>query len=228
MLLDEETAHAGITCISAETQAYLAELDIPSFIDAHFGDFLRHVRFLDAEDQEIVLGYYLLQKTQATLAVLHASTQTLTGARVRMAMQKIGTSLVLGIPTPKLLAELFMEIGMEDTLDKPLSEVVDLYRRSRSFQRCAEVTGLRRQTLRRAIIDATAALNRSTDSRQQALGVYMSDLINKADAKHSGVTAQERAKQAHILFSDPKVLGEFRIDVEDPGFDSLFTSRAIR
>ncbi len=93
LLVGDEAALEGITTISAETQASLAKLDIASCIGA---EFLKALRTLSMEEQELVLAYYVLAKTQATLAVLHRSTQTLTGARIRAAMQRLGTFIQSG------------------------------------------------------------------------------------------------------------------------------------
>src|ERR1700733_6088096 len=88
MLLDDETALEGCTTVSLETQSDMAESDVLTYIEGNFPEFIRNLRYLSKEDQELLLGYYVLAKTQATLAVLHRSTQTLCSARLRMAMQK--------------------------------------------------------------------------------------------------------------------------------------------
>ena len=197
-----EVALRGQTTVSIETQASAFPTDFLTYIENHFGAFLKNIRFLSKEDQELLLGYFVVAKTQASLAGLHHSTQTLTGTRIRMAMQRMGTIILMGgPPTPELLAELFGAIGMEDTLPVPLSRIVVFYARTRprSFQRVSEVCGLYRPDIRRAMSRATKALHERTDVRSQAMAAYMSDL------------------------------GEFRVRVEDTAFaSSVFAPRAER
>jgi hypothetical protein len=177
------------------------------------------------EDQELILSYYVLAKTQTTLAVLHQSTQTQCSSRIRMAMRKMGTFMLLGPPTPDVLARIFTAIGMEDEVGKPLSQVVSLYARTRSFQRVAEILDLRRSNVRVAMRLASKALNRSENMRHRAVGAYVFDLIDKASAFGGGFSTREMAKQGNIYTTDSRLLGEFRINVEDPEFATIFVSR---
>lgn len=228
ILLDDETALEGGTTISLETQTDMAESDVLTYIEDHFGEFLRNLRFLSKEDQELLLSYYVLAKTQVTLAVLHRSTQTLCSARIRMAMQKMGTFILLGPPTVESLHEAFVAAGLEDLLEKPLSQVVSLYAKTRSFQRVAEVMNLRRPAIRRAMTQASKSMSESSDTRRKALGAYLFDLIDKASASGSGFSKRKMAKLGNVYLSDPPVLGTFRVRVEDEGFSSIFVSRANR
>ena len=228
ILLDDETALEGATTVSLETQTDMAESDVLTYIEDHFGEFLKNLRFLSDEDQELLLSYYVLAKTQATLATLHRSTQTLCSARIRMAMKKMGTFILMGPPTPEVLAEMFIAIGMETTpeLEKPLSQVAYLYSKVRSFQRVSEVMQLRRPAIRRAMTLASKALIGSDNIRHKAVGAFLFDLIDKASAAGSGFSKRKMAKQGSIYFTDPKILGYFRVSVTDPSFGCLFTSRA--
>lgn len=228
VLLDEETALEGGATISLETQTDMAESDVLTYIEEHFGEFLRNLRYLSKEDQELLLSYYVLAKTQATLAVLHRSTQTLCSARIRKAMQKMGTFILLGPPTEEALRDVFVEYGLEDLLARPLSEVVVLYARTRSFQRVAEVLSLHRPDIRRVMSQASRTLSEEKDTRARALGAYLFDLIDKASASGQGFSLRKMAKQGNIFLTDPAILGEFRMDVESPGFESVFVSRANR
>jgi hypothetical protein len=228
VLLDEETALEGGTTISLETQTDMAESDVLTYIENHFSDFMRNLRYLSKEDQELLLTYYVLAKTQADIAVLHRSTQTLCSARIRMAMRKMSTFILLGPPTEESLRGVFLEAQIEDLLPKPLSRVVDLYSKTRSFQRVAEVLGLHRPEVRRVMIQASKVLAAGTDTRHRAIGAYLFDLTDKASASGQGFTKRKRAKQGHMYMTDPSVLGQFRVRTSDPGFGSIFVSRANR
>jgi hypothetical protein len=228
VLLDDETALEGCTTVSLETQSDMAESDVLTYIEGHFPDFLRNLRYLSKEDQELLLGYYILAKTQATLAILHRSTQTLCSARLRMAMKKMGTFIIMGPPTADSLKEIFEECGIENQLTVPLSYVVEMYAKTRSFQRVSEVLRLHRPDIRRVMSAASKLLNDSSDTRKRAVGAYLFDLIDKASASGQGVSRRKAAKQGDIYIQTPSILGEFRIDVSSPDFDHVFVSRANR
>lgn len=228
MLLDDETALEGTTTVSLETQADMAESDVLTYIEDHFSEFLQNLRYLSKEDQELLLGYYVLAKTQTSLALLHRSTQTLCSARIRLAMQKMGTFILMGPPTAELLSEHFKDLNLEDTLTEPLSKIVEYYAKTRSFQRVAEVLKLHRPEVRRVMSHATKVLNESEDRRKRAIGAYLFDLIDKASASGQGFSRRKMAKQGNIYVKTPDLLGEFRIDVTLPEFDQVFVSRANR
>lgn len=228
VLLDDETALEGCTTVSLETQADMAESDVLTYIEDHFAEFLRNLRFLSKEDQELLLGYYVLAKTQTSLALLHRSTQTLCSARIRLAMQKMGTFLLHGSPTAEVMSEIFASSELENLLAVPLSKVVELYATTRSFQRVAEVLNLHRPEVRRVMSYATEVLSRSTDTRKRAIGAHLFGLIDKASASGPGFSRRKMAKQGHVYVKTSDLLGDFRIDVTSPEFDQVFVSRANR
>jgi len=227
ILLDEETALEGGATLSLETQD-MAESDVLTYVEHNFSDFLRNLRFLSKEDQELLLAYYVLAKTQTALAKLHGSTQTLCSSRIRLAMRKMGTFIILGPPTAKTMRDPFIAAGLENLLDVPLSEVVELYSKTRSFQRVAEVLNLHRPLVRRVMSQASKTLSKSPDTRDKAIGAYLSDLIDKASASGQGFSRRKMAKQGDIYVTTPLLLGEFRIPATAPDFDQIFVSRANR
>lgn len=228
VLLDDETALEGATTVSLETQTDMAESDVMTYIEDHFPDFLVNLRYLSKEDQELLLGYYVLAKTQTSLAMLHRSTQTLCSARIRLAMQKMGTFIILGPPTAEVMSALFTECNIENLLSVPLSKVVEMYALTRSFQRVAEVLNLHRPEVRRVMSLATKVLSDSSDTRKKAIGAYLFDLIDKASASGQGFSRRKMAKQGDVYTKTSDLLGEFRIDVASPDFDQIFVSRANR
>ena len=240
MLLDDETALEGTTTVSLETQSDMAESDVLTYIEDNFAEFITTLRYLSKEDQELLLGYYVLAKTQTSLALLHRSTQTLCSARIRLAMQKMGTFIIMGPPTPELMSEHFAltvpvsdadgtrDVALENLLAVPLSKVVELYARTRSFQRVAEVLSLHRPEVRRVMSLATKVLSESDDRRKKAIGAYLFDLIDKASASGQGFSRRKMAKQGNVFITTPAIFGEFRIDVTNPDFAQCFSSRANR
>lgn len=235
MAMEEDTYLEGCNTISLETQSDLVEEDILTYVQDHFAEFLQNLRFLSKEDQELLLSYYLLSKTQNTLALIHKSTQTICSFRIRMAIKKLGTFLMLGVPTAEVMAGILTKAGFENSLEKDglnlartvtLSKVIDAYAKTRNFQRVAEIYHLHRPDIRRAMSRASKALMLSKDGHELALGAYIHGLIDKASASGQGFSKRKLAKQCHIYRTDPSILGEFRIDVMNRDFDSVLVARA--
>ncbi len=231
ILLSEEDQLEGTTTISLETCEDLQqEEDVCTYIQENFGEFLKTLRYLKKEDQELLLSYYLLSKTQNTLALIHKSTQTVCSFRIRMAVKTLGAFIMMGPPTPEKMKVILEKEGLEDSLGKlPLSECVDLYAKTRSFQRLAEVHHLHRPDIRRAMSRASKALMESKDAHAHALGAYIHSLIDKANPSGMGYSKRKMQKQGHVYRVDSPILGDFRVKVTDPDFEKhWFVSRANR
>jgi hypothetical protein len=229
MLLDEDEQLEGATTISLETQSDLQEEDILTYVQENFAEFLKTLRYLKKEDQELLLSYYLLSKTQNTLALIHKSTQTVCSFRIRMAVKTLCAFIMMGEPTPEKMHGILDKAGLEDGLEKlPLSTCIDLYAKTRSFQRIAEVHHLHRPDIRRAMSRASKQLMESKDAHEHALGAYIHSLIDKANPSGVGYSKRKVQKLGHIYRTDPAILGEFRIKVGSPDFEHMFVSRANR
>jgi hypothetical protein len=228
LLTDEESLEGQIT-ISQETCGDLQEENILTYIQDNFSTFLKTLRFLKKEDQEMLLSYYLLSKTQNTLALIHKSTQTVCSFRIRMAVKTLGTFLMMGEPTVEKMHEVLTTAGLENSIPKvELSKIVDLYVKTRNFQKISDIYKLHRPDIRRAMSRASKQMMESKDPQEHALGAYIHSLIDKANPAGQGFSKRKIAKQCHVFRSDPEILGAFRIRVDDPDFDQMFVSRANR
>jgi DNA-directed RNA polymerase specialized sigma subunit len=94
MLLTDEEALEGNTTLSLETLD-IGEEDTFQFIQQNFGLFLKAIRCLKSEDQERLLSYYLLSKTQTTLAKIHKTTQTQCSTMLRMSIKALGSYMMM-------------------------------------------------------------------------------------------------------------------------------------
>lgn len=229
MMLSDQDSLEGHTTVSLETQADLAEDDLLTCIQESFDSFLKMLRSLNKEDQELLLSYYLLSKTQNTLARIHKFTQTVCSSYLRMAVKRIGMFLLLGDSKPETIQAILIETKLEETLEGvPLSEAIALYEKTRSFQYVADKYKLHRPDIRRAMSRASKKLIDSKDDRHQVLGAYIHGLIDKASAAGQGFSKRKLAKQCHIYRVDSPLLGTFRIDMANPEVEQLFVSRANR
>jgi hypothetical protein len=111
---DEQTALEGGETVSLECQGDLVEDDYLTYIQENLPQFLRLVRWLTREEQELLLSYYLLSKTQNALALIHLSTQTIMSFRLRMAMKKLGAFMLFGgVPTVEQMSSILAKAGLE-------------------------------------------------------------------------------------------------------------------
>ena len=110
MQIDQQDALEARACVSIET--YETETDILNFIQDNFSDFLRYLRYLSREDQELLMSYFLLGKAQHTLGALRQAQQSRVSVHVRTAIQTLGTYIIMGgKPTPDCMAEIFAAVG---------------------------------------------------------------------------------------------------------------------
>lgn len=232
ILLSEQDQLEGTTTISLETCEDLQqEADVLTYIQENFGEFLKTLRYLKKEDQELLLSYYLLSKTQNTLALIHKSTQTVCSFRIRMAVKTLCAFIMMGLPTEENMRAILEEEGLEHSLGDtlPLSRAIALYSKVRSFQRIAEIYHIHRPDIRRAMSRASKQLMESKNAHAHALGAYTHSLIDKASPSGTGYSKRKQQKQGHIYRSDSPILGEFRVKVTDPDFEKhWFVSRANR
>jgi hypothetical protein len=242
MRLSEEDALAGNTMLSLETTGEFGEDDIYVYCQEHFADWLRVIRVLSLEQQELLLSYYLLGKTQIVLSKLLQATQTVCSFRIRMAVKLAGTYLMMGgAPTQEQMRVILSKAGLEHSLEGvSLSEAISMYAECRSFQRIANVYHLHRPDSRRAMSRAAQFLLggdhahkeidvNQTTPEQLAIGAYIFNLIDKSNPTGQGKSERQKAKTARcVVRVDPPCTGEFRVAVNDPGWDSIFVSRANR
>lgn len=240
-LLSAEEQLEGQTLISLETEDMGAD-DIWVYLREHFAEWLPVLRLLNKEQQEVMMSYYLLGKTQLVLARLFSSTQTVMSFRIRMIVKLMGAFIIWGGPPDiETMKRILLKAGYEHKLKKvALSQVISEYAQRRNFFKIADSYGVRRPDVRRTMSLAAKHLlggdfvhkvcdptGRSPE--ELALGAYIFTLIDKANPGGEGMSKRKVAKTARaVVLVDPPCVGEFRIAANDPGFDALFVSRANR
>ncbi len=74
----------------------MAHSDVLTFVRNDFSGILRNIRYLSKEDQELLLGYYIIGKNQTNLAVIHGSTQSICSLKINMAILRLSFFLLCG------------------------------------------------------------------------------------------------------------------------------------
>jgi hypothetical protein len=113
---DEEGALDGAQLISAETDPGLQrEQDIFIFINENFAAFLGYLHNLNLRDQELLLVYYCLRKTQTLLAPIFQTSHTLCSARMRAAVRVMCAYIAFGgQPTEERMRPILQAVGAEE------------------------------------------------------------------------------------------------------------------
>jgi hypothetical protein len=215
--------------LSLETQNDLMGESIYSYVWNNFPDFLTNIRHLSEEDQEFLLSYYILGKTQTSLAIVNKSTQTICSTKIRMAVKRLGAHIILGEITEASLEQLFSKFDKqyyEKDPSVPLSKLIHLYAKLGSAQEVADVLGLYRPDVRRSITNLAKELMDSPDLQLSALGAVIQGLIDKASSSGHGPSKSRMLARGNMFRKDPDVLGEFEVDVTNPGFKDVLYPRA--
>lgn len=219
--------YQGDHTLSLETQADIVSQSIISYIHDNFGKFMEFLKFLSFEDQELLLSYYLLGKTQWSIARLHGSTQTICSFKLRLAMKRLGTYILMGMPSADKIHLILEKVGTTHFTESiRYADLIDLYAKTRSFKAVALQYGVKRPDVRRALSGLSKQLLAAKDAPTLALGAYVFGLIDKASAQGRGLSQRERAKICPIYRRDPAMLGDFVVNVASEDFDHLLVSRA--
>jgi len=174
-------------------------------------------------------GMVPTHNTQKTLAIIHRSTQTVCSFRIRMAVKTLCAFILFEEEfTEEKMRGVLTRAGLETSIRVPLSAIIDLYVKTRSFQRIAEIHKLHRPDIRRAMSRASKQLMESKNPEEHALGAFIHSLIDKANPSGTGFSKRKVQKLGNIYRTDPPILGEFRFRIGDPDFDHMFVSRANR
>jgi hypothetical protein len=242
---DEEGALDGAQLISAETDPDMQrEQDIFIFINGNFAGFLNYLRNLSLRDQELLLAYYCLRKTQTQLAPIFKTSQTLCSAGMRAAVRAMCAYIAFGgQPTEERMRPILQAVGAEEaslsTLPKTqykedgenlsqhgndgkavenathsLARLLAEYAEARSFRTLADRHGIHRPEIRRAFRRAAERLE-AGGSEQQALAAWIRVLIDKANPFGEGESKRQAAKRGDVFASDDERIADFRIRVED-------------
>lgn len=226
LLLDPEDYQNEHT-ISLETQADIVCQSIVSYIQDNFSNFMEYLKYLSSEDQELLLSYYLLGKTQWSIARLHGSTQTICSFKLRLAMKRLGMYILLGKPTVEKVETILRTVGCSHYNEEvSYAALIEAYAKTRSFKAVALQFNLERPEVHRALSTLSKQLLTDKEASVVALGAYVFGLIDKASAQGKGLSIRERSKICPIYRRDPALVGAFTKDVGLPEFDQCLVSKA--
>ncbi len=114
--LDQEKVPDGTATLSVETCEELADHDdVNAYVHENFPALMRMLRKLKPEAQDHLLSYYLLAKTQSSLAPLFATTQTIVSFTLRTAVKTMPTKNVMweGDPSVEQMRPILERAGLE-------------------------------------------------------------------------------------------------------------------
>jgi hypothetical protein len=240
---DEKGALDGAQLISVETDPDLQrEQDIFIFINGNFAAFLGYLRNLSLRDQDLLLAYHCLRKTQTQLAPMFKTSQTLCSAGMRAAVRAMCAYIAFGgQPTEERMRPILQAVGAEEAslstrpktqhkedseyLSQPgsdgkpggktthsLARLIAEYAETRNFRRLADRHGIHRPEIRRAFRRAAESLE-AGDREQQALAAWIRALIDKANPFGEGESKRQAAKRGDVFVSDDPRIADFRVQI---------------
>lgn len=226
-MLIEDFEHFSDATISLETQCDLARDTVGTAIQENFGAIRPYFDFLSPDDAEILTAYYILNKPQWCLATMYRSTQTICSAKIRMALKRLGLVMAYkGEPPTEATHEV---LGLHKVNTMPdsavtVAQVIEHYKLDRSYTQVASALNLRRSDIRRAITRAAAVLLSDQHDEHVAFGAYIHGLTDKS---YLVDPSKRDSRYSHVHRVDPDIVGAFRINVDDPMFESnVWVSRA--
>jgi hypothetical protein len=246
---DEAGVLAGDVLMSLETNSDSSEQDIFTYISENFSHFLGTLTHLAGKDAEILLGYYILNKTQTQIGLIHKVTQTIASQIVRTGISTLSAFILFGNrpPNEEEMTAILTRANIPNA--ERLASWAAKYAVMRDFAKLALELKVHRPDIRRAFSAVSLELREmcrtnpnggnavsktghgfhsSGDARSQALGWYLNSLGHKSNPRGGGYNARTLRKFETLHIQLPDILGEFSVDITSPDAGSLFTSQAHR
>lgn len=238
---DEEGSLEGNQLISAESEGKEEE-DAFVFITENYSTFLKMIRLLKPKDQDLLLAYYSLRKTQDQLGPVFGITQTVCSQLLRLAVKVLCCFIIFGgVPTAEQLRPILENAGLEEmymqpehkyfdgkttekTIEVSMSQIIAKYAACRNFRTIATELRVHRPDIRRTMRYVSDALS-TKGATEQAVGAYVHNLIDKANPIDSGDSVRQKNKSGNYMTADPAEVGFFRITIteeSDEVLDSVF------
>jgi len=249
--LTEEESLKGETLISIESDSSQQQADLLIYSDQQPEGFFKLLRHLSPIEQEQLISYYVLAATQTRLAPIWKSTQTILSYLLRRATKTFCAALVFGEKISQQQIQSVLEAaGLESQLIKTrfnaetetvvaqMSVIFYDYMQCKSFVEVADRYELHRADMRRKMnqtahllsgenLDGTeAAVGMSPESL--ALGAVLVGLLDGANPIGAGKNPRASRKTEDVTVSDPPIVGQFALDLNDPNVKSMFISTANR
>jgi hypothetical protein len=231
LLVDQDAALRGSALLSIETQDCCSDVDLGDFITSNLRTVLPLMAWLLPQDKEMLLAHYVLGKPQFQIAAVQRRTQTWVGSAIREAVQRLAALVVLGPPTDTLIEELISQAGLQEMptlLGYRMSELFCRYREigQWDFEELADENRVDPARLRADMRAMAKKLRESPNLRESAMGIYLWSLVGNMIPKRENSWRIAEERRSVWYRKDPDCLGEFRVDVTEPGFDAFFTPRS--
>jgi hypothetical protein len=192
LLVDPEEALRADCLISIETQAEFEGQTEEVFVRENFPLFQRYIANLSAQDQDLLLSYFVLHRSQTALGYIFRITQTEVSSTIRLAMKRLCFVILFDKPQAHKLRTILERHNLEHPQWKaakkskpqvPLSEVIEHFDQTRNFHKTADRYGINRPEVRKHISRAAKTLLQSSQSQAQALGAYLYQFVHRFNSK---------------------------------------------
>lgn len=198
--------------MSVET-AVASSADVREYAREFRNEFCKLLAVLSPERREIAIEYFILEKTEEQIAVIHGRfAQGMLGQEIYSIVQSIAARIAMGHrPSHGTILEILLDEGV---MGAPYAaQVISDLLESRDF----------RPDVERTITRIAFSLMEGKTRNARALGVVIRDaLISKQEAHRERV----HVGRARKTFVDPLILGSFEIDINHPDVEALLAPRA--
>lgn len=226
--LTEEQATAGNTLLSAECQPDLISDTIRECFEDNLAGFLCSLKNLPLPEQDMMVCYYLLQKSQTQVGKVFSITQTLCSQRIIRALRTIAACTMWASPVEHV-ATILDKNNLSGMGDGHILDYVKVFAKYKSFGMAAPQlgNGVTPPMVRRDLNKLVDLLSAKHDQESLAMGAWLSTMVSEAEAREIGCSISKRQREsATVYFKDPDGLGGHAYDITSPAFDSRFAPYA--
>jgi hypothetical protein len=248
---DQSEMLEGTLLVSIESQEELASASIRAFLEENPTVFFRALRKLSLPQQDLILCYYILNKTQTQLGkAVTNNSQTMTSMLLRaginslcamflwpdgpstLIMDKIVTGIGHGtVEMAKTEPETKMAEGYYRKSPKMVrlktAEVIALLLAHKSYDVVAKKLGVWRPELRKYLRSLTKILTGTEERDAKLLGAVLFNLVDVLPFSGKNPTKRNQRRTEDYHAKDPDCLAQFRVRFDGPGWQSVFPTHAF-
>src|SRR5205814_1764300 len=155
----------GNTLLSAETCQQLEGITAYTFIQDHSPQFFELLERLSPNYQDLLLSYFVLNRSQTSLSYIFDDAQTRISTTIRLAMKRLCFYVMFNTVTAETLSPVLTRAGLEwpayrsskrsrKPIAVPLSKVIETFDKCRSFTKTADKLKVHRPDIRRSMSKA--------------------------------------------------------------------------
>jgi len=215
---DPDKATLGDILVSVETQdPGTTENGFLAYIKENPGRVLECLKSLPPLDQDLILSYYWLHRSQYACAAMFGEAQSKCSKRLKSGVEVVCHRILFGPPTRKKLEEILKITQKTKISGYPAAEILIEFAQCGSYRKM-EKYHITRPQIKRFIWQVAERIEKRCNSTEnRALIAWLLGLLQRAaKQKHWGTRVVEH----------PDYLGDFTLRIEDIDAEQVFPVEA--